>query len=414
MQHPDFEEAIVLATAISDEPGRAWTLTEIGKRQGHVDIEPNDVVESLGKIKESLGPSFSRSLNGYLAIVLAAAGNFPSAEAYIAAAETNHVNADLRFVLAREKAGRGVDPTPDLAVVRSDIEAWRRRFPHYATEAYAELATVVYETTGTYPSSDLAQAEALLAESERQYPTDRVISGWHGDIAQAFASCGNIDGAHRHEQQILSHSPIETTIHRATTRRHMTEKEIQFGNVDRAAATGRETIQMIEETPVEPPYLIDHLLHEQTSGVATLWPLVGIAEAKAGLDPSPSFQHAEEAIQTIDDGYWTARALATLAHAKKASGRDANLTLNRAWVTLVDMPKRSDYDGFDKLQRLFGLEELAVAFIDLGDLVSAREMLQDLGRASSQEGLDASSEMALLHARLAVAEIRSQATAFSN
>lgn len=184
-------------------------------------------------------------------------------------------------------------------------------------------------------------------------------------------------------------------------------KQLEFGNRLGAAETGRGAIQIIEQTPAEPPHLIAKLNHEQTVGVATLWPLVGIAEAKAGRDPLPSFQHAERAIQTIDDGYWTARALATLAYAKKATGRDPNLTMNRAWVTLMDMPKQQDYDVIDRLQRVDGFAELAGAFIELGDLNSAWEMVADLERLGSKDDLlDVAQDVAVLLADLAVAEMK--------
>lgn len=370
-------------------------------------MEPNVVVESLIEIRESLGPSYSRSLNEYLAGVLAAAGDFPQAETHVAQTEGNHINTELRFLLAREKAKRGADPTGDLHTVRLDIERFCIRFPLGGVENYAELAAVSYETTGVYPSSDLSLSETLLTENERQYPTDRLVTGWHGDVAQAFASCGNFEEAQKHERLIMGHSPIETMLIRSRALRHIGEKQLAFGNSLGAAETGREAVRLIESTPIELPHLVAHLLHEQTFGVATLWPLVARAEAKLGLDPSPSFQHAEESIQSIDDGYWTARALATLALAKKATGRDPYLTMNRAWVTLMDMPNGKDYDFFDRIQRLDGLRELAGVFIELGDPHGARGTLADLARAASEDDfVDVTSDVAVLLADIAVAEMK--------
>lgn len=45
--HPDFEEALTIARTIPVEHEQAWTLAEIGTRQGHVGIEPDDVVAAL-------------------------------------------------------------------------------------------------------------------------------------------------------------------------------------------------------------------------------------------------------------------------------------------------------------------------------------------------------------------------------
>lgn len=405
--HPDFDRALALANSIPEPMDRAWTLAEIGKRQGHMGVDPILVVEALREIKASLGPSFTRNLDWNLASVLAAAGSFRQAEIHVAATEQSGTTLPLRYLLAREKVERGIDPTPDLDVVRGYIDSLRHQSPSSGTTWYAELATVSYETTKAYPSSDLAQAEVLLDDYERQYPTDRLVSGWHGDVAKAFASCGNFKAAHDHEQKILGHSPIETTLIRTRTLRHIAEQKLQFGEYQGVAETAREAIQLVTDTPAEPAHLVPHLLHEQTSGIGTLWPLVGTAEAKLGVDPQPSFQLTEETIQKIGDGYWTARALATLAHAKKASGRDPNLSMNRAWLTLIDMPRQQNYDVIDRLQRADGFAELAGAFIELGDLGSAREMLADLERVGSEDDLlDVTSDVAVLLADLAVAEMK--------
>lgn len=376
----DFARATQLADALApDLKLGPHIYVHIGEEQALSGLDYQSTVARLINLSSQPGQVYGGLIREGVIRIHLAAGDFDSVEQELTAADPRlSERPEFNLNLARAKAKFGQDPRPTLTqpadrARRYDEEGWN------ASDSYAELAVVHFQTTGEYPAAYLEAGVANLERYAATYHREIHLPGWWATMARAYASCGNFEAA---LQLVARVQPVTTEegykqsegIDKFMTFQHIAQEQLDRGLYPDAIQSALQAISQVNlvQDPQKDMY--------QTVESAELYALIAKAQGLSGDDPSGAFESAMERVDAIPfNAYWKMYALIEIAKAQVAVSIDPKPTLDLALQGLDAMPQAENYDDYyDYTQQIMGYEELIKVQAELGFIDAARTTLSRL------------------------------------
>lgn len=278
----DFLRATEIADVVTPDSSQMYTYIHLGREQATVGLDYSTTLTRLHALAARPGQIYQDIIYKGVADVHVASGNLEAAGEALELAP--HKPSERRYYLdlAVTKSRFNQDPIPELTKVEAEIQEYETKYPSSGIESYAELAEAHFRATGQYPETYLAKAEANIQAHERQYPSEIHLAGWYGDIAKAYATCGNFEKALGLVEKIRGYNSIHESQTRMRTLGHIAREQLSRGLYEDTVKTAQLAIQTIEESKTEPEHLRPHLQHDQTVEASKLKALVARAQVSLG------------------------------------------------------------------------------------------------------------------------------------
>lgn len=391
----DFAWAFEIANDIP-EPGFAHdkvnAIIDIGIVLARSGLDYSEAIERLSQLANRVDESGKVVIQTGIVEIHREGGKFDEADEVLLKACMSSDSSLERvpdhksyLTLARQKARFGQDPRAELEKAYQEIQQ-REANGTSSRIQYAELAQAHFELTGEYPEAYLSKAEGDIDEHAGRYPDAVHVPGWYGDIAKAYATCGNFEKGTQMLDKIKGYNPIHEAEVKIGVLGHMVKELIERGLYQDAVRNARAAIQVIGQAEAQPEYLTHHLRHFQREELVKMYALIGKAHGLSGEDPMSSFTLALEKTEEFPFKGVGVRSLIEIAKAQESVGINSSVALDLALRDLDEIPEGEDYDNsYHFAAQLKGYEDLICVQLELGKVDEARVTLSRLENLENRE-----------------------------